>query len=115
MSFAIISDPHVFPRQLGVEDEGFSTYLAKDRKLLGESTELLDEAVKAVKVEDVDFVLVPGDLTKDGELVSHQMAAEYLAELAVTVYSYNVQLVSVFPVPLATKTSIRLPFHLTSS
>jgi 3',5'-cyclic AMP phosphodiesterase CpdA len=81
VSFAVFSDPHVFAPSLGIEGEAFEAYLTQDRKLLRESTELLEAAVENVKNEDADFVLVPGDLTKDGERDSHEVVADYLGVL----------------------------------
>jgi predicted MPP superfamily phosphohydrolase len=81
VDFAVFSDPHVFAPSLGIEGEAFEAYLAQDRKLLRESSELLDVVVNDMVDEDVDFVLVPGDLTKDGERVSHEVAADYLGKL----------------------------------
>jgi len=80
--FAVFSDPHVYARSLGTSGTAFQDYLNKDRKLLVESEALLDAAVDAIGALDVDFVLVCGDLTKDGERVAHQLAAEKLQRLA---------------------------------
>ncbi len=60
----------------------FEAYLASDRKMLREGEAILEAAVNGiVEKEQVDFVLIPGDLTKDGELKSHQKLARYLAKL----------------------------------
>ncbi|MBM4447102.1 MAG: metallophosphoesterase [Chloroflexi bacterium] len=80
-SFIVFSDPHVYDTSLGTEGKAFEDYLADDRKLLRESTEILEAAIAAIKNEKTSFVLVPGDLTKDGERVSHQLAASYLSQL----------------------------------
>ncbi|MDD3991414.1 MAG: metallophosphoesterase [Desulfobacteraceae bacterium] len=79
--FAVFSDPHLYPRSLGTTGPAFQDYLARDRKLLVESEALLDAAVEEIGALDVDFVLVCGDLTKDGERVGHQLAAEKLQRL----------------------------------
>lgn len=80
-SFIVFSDPHVYDPSLGTGGEAFEGYLAADRKLLRESTEIMDAAVTAISDEKVKFVLVPGDLSKDGELSSHQLAVSYLEKL----------------------------------
>ncbi len=79
--FAVFSDPHLFDRRLGTEGKAFTEYLADDRKMLVESEELLQEAVRKVKDMHVQFLLVPGDLTKDGERQDHELFVRYLAEL----------------------------------
>lgn len=80
---AIMSDIHVMaPELLAVDGAAFSSYISQDRKLLKESPYLLDRCVDGIVETAPDFVLVTGDLTKDGEHVSHMMVAETLARLA---------------------------------
>lgn len=80
-AFAVFTDPHIYHRRLGVSGAAFQDYLDRDRKLLAESEALMDAAVAAIAALDVDFVLVCGDLTKDGERVNHRLAAEKLQRL----------------------------------
>ncbi|MBM3143142.1 MAG: metallophosphoesterase [Chloroflexi bacterium] len=80
-SFIVFSDPHIYDPTLGTEGKAFEDYLADDRKLLRESTEILEAAIAAIKSEKASFVLVPGDLTKDGERVSHELVVSYLGQL----------------------------------
>jgi len=80
-SFIVFSDPHIYDTSLGTEGEAFESYLADDRKLLRESTEILESAVAAIENEKASFVLMPGDMTKDGELSSHQLVVSYLEQL----------------------------------
>lgn len=80
--FAVISDPHLYDTSLGTGGPGFPEYLDNDRKLLRESRELLSAALERVASLSVSFLLVTGDLTKDGELQDHLLMAEQLAGLA---------------------------------
>jgi 3',5'-cyclic AMP phosphodiesterase CpdA len=80
-NFVVFSDPHVCDPSLGTEGKAFENYLASDRKLLRESTEIMDAAIAAIKSEKASIVLVPGDMTKDGELSSHQLVISYLEQL----------------------------------
>jgi len=79
--FAVLSDLHLYDNALGVSSPEFLAYEAEDRKLLAQSEEILDVAVADLKATPLDFVLVSGDLTKDGELVNHQLVARKLAGL----------------------------------
>lgn len=72
--FAVFSDPHLFDASLGVDEN--------DRKLLRESGEILSAAIQRVKELSVSFLLITGDLTKDGELQDHLIMARQLAGLA---------------------------------
>lgn len=79
--FAVLSDPHLFQKSLETQGKAFAEYLAEDRKLLVESEEILQAAVHKVKDMHPQFLLVPGDLTKDGELQDHELFVKYLREL----------------------------------
>jgi 3',5'-cyclic AMP phosphodiesterase CpdA len=79
--FVVFSDPHIYDTDLGTTGAAFEKYLSEDRKLLVESTEILSSALQRVEEEDPDFVLVCGDLTKDGERISHELFAQHLADL----------------------------------
>jgi len=80
-SFVVFSDLHIYDPTLGTEGKAFEDYLADDRKLLRESTEIMEVAVASIESETAGIVLVPGDLTKDGERVSHELVAGYLSQL----------------------------------
>jgi len=83
--FAVFSDPHYYDSDLGTEGAAFEAYLAQDRKLIRESEALtqavVEQIIAANAEKPIDFVIVPGDLTKDGALSSHQEFAGYLQEL----------------------------------
>lgn len=79
--FAVISDPHFYDTRLGVSGAAFENYLMTDPKLLRESEAILDAALEEVTSERARFVIIPGDLTKDGELVNHLRVAQKLAKL----------------------------------
>jgi len=80
-SFIVFSDAHLFSPSLGTTGPAFEEYLANDRKLLVESTRIMDSLVATITQVKADFVLVSGDLTKDGEEVDHEVAASYLARI----------------------------------
>lgn len=82
IKIAIISDLHVMvPELLVSEGNAFEEYLARDRKMLRESVEILDTLVGCILELKPDLVLVTGDLTKDGERVSHEQVAAQLERL----------------------------------
>jgi len=81
VKMVVFSDPHYFPPSLGTTGSAFESYLARDRKLIAESDAILRAMVGLVAAESPQVVLVAGDLTKDGELLSHQVFAEYLRQM----------------------------------
>lgn len=79
----VMSDIHVMsPELLVQEGSTFEEYLATDRKLLVESERILKTIVDSVLNKKPELVLIPGDLTKDGELKSHQLVIEQLKRIA---------------------------------
>jgi 3',5'-cyclic AMP phosphodiesterase CpdA len=77
----VFSDPHYFDPSLGTHGPAFEAYLASDRKLIGESDAIVRAMVANVEAENPTAVLIAGDLTKDGELLSHQSMARYLHQM----------------------------------
>ena len=77
--FAVISDLHLYNHpSLGSSGAAFEKTMNADRKLLLDSIDLLDYTIKTIILSDVSFVLISGDLTKDGELINHTLAARKL-------------------------------------
>lgn len=82
MRFAVISDPHIYDPSLGITGQAFEDYLHNDRKMLIESTEILSAMVdQLLQDTQLDVLLIPGDLTKDGELLCHKKIIEILTPL----------------------------------
>ena len=77
----VLSDPHYFDPSLGTAGTAFETYIAHDRKLIAESDAIMRAMVAAVAAENPDAVLISGDLTKDGELSSHNLVAGFLRQM----------------------------------
>ena len=82
IKMAIISDLHVMAPQLLInEGKAFEEYLNRDRKMLRESLEILETLVTDILDLKPDLTLVTGDLTKDGERLSHELVAGQLQRL----------------------------------
>ena len=78
----VLSDLHLMAPNLLMNDgPAWSSLLATDRKLLDFSQPLLDEIVARIKTIKPKLVLITGDLTKDGETVSHAYVIKKLDEL----------------------------------
>jgi DNA repair exonuclease SbcCD nuclease subunit len=78
---AVFSDPHYYAPELGTTGSAFEAYLAQDRKLLAESSAISAAAINELKKSDAKIVLISGDLTKDGEKLSHQQFSKLLTSL----------------------------------
>ena len=70
---AVLSDLHYMdPSLLKADGSAFQMYLMQDPKLLAESGAILQQIIRNLLAEKPDLVLISGDLTKDGELISHR-------------------------------------------
>ena len=79
----VLSDPHVMaPGLLVNEGTAWTTYLNGQRKLVDYSQLLFDDMIEKIKWDlRPGLVLISGDLTKDGEQISHQYVKSKLDEL----------------------------------
>ena len=87
--FIVLSDPHIYDSTLGITGDSFEARLQRTPLLLVESVEIFKEVIEEIRREEPDFVLVCGDLTNDGERVSHERLAlllEEIEEAGVSVY-----------------------------
>ena len=84
VKFMVISDIHYFDPSLFTlpANANFQLYLAADRKLIIESSAILKNVLATVMTEKPDFLLVTGDLTKDGEKVDHLAVAALFKTLS---------------------------------
>ena len=81
-NIVVLSDTHVMGPGLLVNDgAAWQNELAYDRKLLDYSQEVFDVLMETMLSEKPDMVLITGDLTKDGEFLSHQYVVGQLNRL----------------------------------
>ena len=80
---AVITDTHVIAPELLINGGGtaWQNEVNNDRKLIDYSQEVFDYLVDKFKTDKPDLLLISGDLTKDGEKVSHQYVVNGLNEL----------------------------------
>ena len=78
----LISDPHVLAPGLIInKGKALDDTNLLDRKLNDYSSAIFDEIIAVALKEKPDLFLISGDLTKDGELLSHQYVVQKLYEL----------------------------------
>ncbi len=81
-TIAVLADDHYMDPSLLIKDgPAFQDYLVTDGKLLAASDAIMQEAIQELLQAKPDLVLIPGDLTKDGELVCHNSVHSYLEQL----------------------------------
>ena len=75
----LMTDIHVMAKELIINDgKALQDVVDGDRKMLRQSEEIFEALTDSILVYKPDMVLIAGDLTKDGEKVSHQSVAERL-------------------------------------
>ena len=80
--FAVFSDPHLHTAALGMTGKEFWDNVNRGKKLLHLSEEILSTVVASI-IDDpkIDFVVIPGDLTNDGERENHVRMVSWLEQL----------------------------------
>lgn len=79
----VMTDTHVMAPELLINDgPAWQNNVDNDRKMIDYSRQLFDLMIERLK-NDIrpDWVFITGDLTKDGELLSHNYVADKLEEL----------------------------------
>jgi 3',5'-cyclic AMP phosphodiesterase CpdA len=79
--FLVASDLHYYDPALGTSGPSFQAYIDSDRKMLAQSQELLETLIGEIGRSPAQFVLISGDLTKDGEKPNHERLATFLATI----------------------------------
>lgn len=81
-NIAVASDTHYFDSSLLINDgKAFQEFLNTDRKLLSESGAILDNLFEQIIKKQPELLIIPGDLTKDGEEISHIHFAQKLKKV----------------------------------
>lgn len=82
IKLAIISDPHLYYRGLGTTGPYFEEYLKSQcYKMEAESEAILESALNIIIRSDAQVVLIPGDMTNNGEEVNHKLMVSHLKKL----------------------------------
>ncbi len=81
--FAVLSDPHYYPDSLtGDNCEEYREFCSYNSKMYSQSGAMVKTAIETMIIRNpgLKYILVPGDLTKDGELEGHKALAEIFRE-----------------------------------
>lgn len=72
VSFYIVSDPHYFAPSLAAYGESYDEYMKRELYFLKESSSIVHGVFEEIADDkETDIVIIPGDLTKNGEKESH--------------------------------------------
>lgn len=82
VKFMVLTDIHyMHPDILRQEGKAWSEYNWEECKLLKESQDIFNAVIDSARAVGPDFILVCGDMTKDGEVVCHQYVADAFRRL----------------------------------
>ena len=75
----VLSDLHVMAPELLINDgSAWQAFLSESRKMVDYSQPIFDALVNKIETAHPDLVLITGDLTKDGEVLSHDYVVKGL-------------------------------------
>ena len=75
---AFIADIHYFSPQLGTEGRAYELRSGSDQKCLAESGAVVDAALAKLRSEEIDALVISGDITNNGEKCGHEEIREKL-------------------------------------
>ena len=81
MRIAVLADLHHYSPTLGTTGKAFSLREGSDQKCLKETGSIIDAAFERLKQEAVDAIVIAGDISNDGESVSHREICDKMMNL----------------------------------
>ena len=79
VNFYLLTDTHYFATTLSAEGNAYEEYMKGELFFLRESNAIVKSVFKDIgEDKETDIIIIPGDLSKNGELASHK---EFIAEL----------------------------------
>lgn len=79
--FFVISDPHYHSKELGTSGKAFEDYIKRSVKLLAYTEDIFRSISDDIISTSADFIIICGDLTKDGEKLNHEKFAAALENI----------------------------------
>ena len=81
-SFYLVTDTHYFEPSLGCSGEAYEDYMKNEMYCLAESSEIVKATFRVIAEDkETDTIIIPGDLSKDGEKESHKSFVKELQKL----------------------------------
>lgn len=79
VNFYLLTDTHYFATTLSAEGKAYEDYMKRELYFLKESNAIVNSVFADILKDDkIDTIIIPGDLSKNGELASHK---EFIDEL----------------------------------
>lgn len=82
VKFYLVTDTHYFEPSLGCSGAAFDDYMKREQYFMAESSDIVKATFAEIAADtSVDTVLIPGDLSKNGEIESHRSFVRELDKL----------------------------------
>jgi len=82
VNFYLVTDTHYFENELGAGGPAFERNMLTEQYFVKESSAIVSSVFKRISEDkETDVVIIPGDLTKNGELESHKSFIKELYKL----------------------------------
>ncbi len=82
LKFYLLTDTHYFEESLGAEGKAYEEYMKTEAFYLKESSMINKTVFKKLKEDkETEIIIIPGDLSKDGEFESHKSLINGLNDL----------------------------------
>lgn len=82
ISFYLVTDTHYFEPSLGAEGKAYEEYMKGEQFFLKESSAIVKSTFERIaKDKETDILIIPGDLSKNGEKESHKSFIKELYKL----------------------------------
>ena len=81
-NFYLVTDTHYFEPSLGSSGKAYDEYIKREQYFMAESSDIVKATFKKIAEDkSTDLVIIPGDLTKNGEIESHKSFVKELYKL----------------------------------
>ena len=82
VKFYLLTDTHYFEESLGAEGKAFEDYMQKEQYFMKGSSAIVKSVFNRITEDtETDIVIIPGDLSKNGEIESHKSFIKELYKL----------------------------------
>ncbi len=81
-NFYLVTDTHYFEPSLGASGAAYDEYMKREQYFMAESSEIVKSVFADIAADkETEYVIIPGDLSKNGEIESHKSFIKELYKL----------------------------------
>lgn len=82
VNFYLVTDTHYFEPSLGARGKAFEEYMQREQYFMAESSDIVRGVFSQIAEDkETELVIIPGDLSKNGEIESHKSFVKELKKL----------------------------------